>query len=165
MLAAYARSVPPWVLVVVALTVALAGVGLVLLLRRGRRDLAGWTLFSGVLVVIAVIKFSPSIDPFDTSWCGLGEWRPIRPNQLLSMSHDALNVWVFVVLGVAAAALPGRHFVLGAAIALIGPLAVESTQYLLPVLGRSCQSTDLINNWTGGLAGLVIAAALRAFRR
>lgn len=165
MLVAYARSVPPWALVGIALIAAVGCVGLFVLLRQGRRDLAGWTAFSGICLVIALSTLTPSGDSFDASWCALEDWIPSPPTQLLSLSHDALNVWVFALLGIAAAALPGRRFVLGAGITLLGPLAIEWLQYLLPALGRNCQSTDLANNWAGGVAGLAVAAALRALKR
>lgn len=165
MLVAYARSLPPWALVGIALIAAVGCVGLIVLLRQGRRGLAGWTAFSGIGLVIALITLTPSGYPFDASWCGLEDWNPIPPTKLLSLSHDALNVWVFASLGIAVAALPGRHFVLGAGITLLGPPAIEWTQYLLPVLGRSCQSTDLANNWAGGVAGLAVAAVVRALKR
>lgn len=165
MLIAYARSVPPWALVGIALIAATGCAALIVLLRQGRRDLAGWTAFSGICLVIALITLTPSGDSFDANWCALEDWTPTPPTQLLSLSHDALNVWVFAFLGIAVAALPGRQFVLGAGITLLGPLAIEWLQYLLPALGRRCQSTDLTNNWAGGVAGLAVAAAVRALKR
>ena len=159
------RSVPPWALVGIALIAAVGCVGLMVLLRQGRRGLAGWTAFSGIGLVIALITLTPSGDPFDASRCALEVWTPILHNQLISLSNDELNVWVFAFLGIAVAALPGRNLVFGAGITLLGPPVIEWIQYLLPVLGRSCQSTDLANNWAGGVAGLAVAAATRALKR
>lgn len=94
----------------------------------------------------------------------MGDWRPIRPSRLFTLSHEALNVWVFVILGLTTAALPKRHYIWGALLALFTPPVIETIQYALPALGRACQSGDLVNNWSGAAIGLMAAAVWRYAR-
>ena len=44
--------------------------------------------------------------------------------------------------------------------ALLLPFAIEITQLLVHVLGRGCQSTDLIDNLTGLVLGLAAGAVI-----
>lgn len=152
MLELYARSVPAWVWWV-------GGVGAVFALvawRRGRSSLAGWIVLSVAFTGIVLVTLSPSGSFIPDRWCGLNDWRPIRPGQLFSMTHEALNVWIFFMFALATAALPRRQFPIGALLVLVTPPVIEFIQYVVPLLGRSCQSGDLVNNWMGGLAGLIV---------
>ena len=80
------------------------------------------------------------------------------------METAILNVLLFMPLGVSIAFMPRSRLkvaVLVAAIAL--PFAIETTQLLLPILDRGCQSADVIDNLTGlvlGLAGGSVAGLL-----
>jgi hypothetical protein len=76
---------------------------------------------------------------------------------------DALgNILMFIPLGVTISLVPRsrrKAAIVVAAIAL--PFAIETTQLLLPVLDRACESADVIDNLTGlvlGLGGGSVAA-------
>lgn len=75
---------------------------------------------------------------------------------------------LFVPLGLAVGLLgrsPATTRVLVAAFAL--PLAVEAIQSLLPMLGRGCQSRDVVDNLLGlgiGVALGVLLSVVRAGR-
>jgi glycopeptide antibiotics resistance protein len=78
---------------------------------------------------------------------------------------------MFVPLGVMISLVPRsrrKAAIVVAAIAL--PFAIETTQMLLPVLDRACESADVIDNLTGlvlGFAGGSVAGwlASAAYRR
>jgi hypothetical protein len=71
-------------------------------------------------------------------------------------TSDALgNILMFIPLGVTSSLLPRsrrKAAIVVAAIAL--PFAIETTQLLLPVLDRACESADVIDNLTGLVLGL-----------
>ncbi|QDO89449.1 hypothetical protein FNH13_14840 [Ornithinimicrobium ciconiae] len=117
------------------------------------------------LVGILLITVTPSGSYADSGSCALRDWTPIQPSRLFTLNHDALNVWVFFALGLATTALPGRSFFIGVGLACLTPPVIELVQYLLPALGRSCQSGDLVSNWTGAVVALLIAAGVRTLRR
>ncbi len=162
---AYVRSVPPWALAVAGFLLVAAAITLAVTLRRGQRGAAGWTVFSVVLLGILLITLTPSGDSGGSRWCGLDSWRLVRPSQVLSLGHDALNVWVFVLWGVSVVLLPRSQAVIGAVVILLLPPIIELIQYALPALGRSCQSDDLVHNWTGALVGLLVAATARGLAK
>jgi hypothetical protein len=71
-------------------------------------------------------------------------WALARPNEI------SLNVLLFVPLGIAVGMLPRTRRGLSVlALAVASPLLVEATQALVPVLGRGCQSADVVDNLTG----------------
>lgn len=82
---------------------------------------------------------------------------------LLATPTGWLNIFMFIPLGAAAALMPrARHTALLIAIGLAYPLAIETIQYAThPWLGRSCDVTDVLHNWLGLIAGLLIATAFR----
>jgi hypothetical protein len=84
----------------------------------------------------------------------------------LSVSEVSLNVLLFIPLGFAIALLPWsrRTFAVGAA-AFALPLAIEAAQLVVPVLGRACQSGDVIDNLLGLVLGLVVGATAVALAR
>ena len=47
------------------------------------------------------------------------------------------------------------------AVAIASPFLIETTQLVLPILGRGCQSADVFDNLTGLLIGAVIGAGAR----
>jgi hypothetical protein len=80
-----------------------------------------------------------------------------RLGELLAISDTSLNVLLFVPLGVCIAFIPRsrtRVLVVVAAIAL--PFAIEATQLLVPLLGRGCESADVVDNLIGLAIGLAI---------
>ena len=99
----------------------------------------------------------------DTSRPG---WAPL--STYLHVNETSMNVLLFVPLGVTLGMIPGRRGLILVAGALVLPAAVELTQMLLPILGRSCQTRDIVDNTTGLVIGLLIgwlaAAAMRSRR-
>ena len=97
----------------------------------------------------------------DLSRIGLASFDDLRGKS------DALgNILMFIPLGVTISLVPRsrrKAAIVVAAIAL--PFAIETTQMLLPVLDRACESADVIDNVTGlvlGLAGGALAGWLAA---
>lgn len=66
----------------------------------------------------------------------------------------------FGLLGVLATRRPG----LVAGLSLLLPAAIETTQALAPI-GRACDTSDLVANGVGGLAGTALGALVIVFRR
>jgi VanZ family protein len=89
-------------------------------------------------------------------------------SQYLHLGDTSLNVILFVPLGLAIGLLgrsPATARLLVAALAL--PLAIEAIQSLAPMLGRGCQSRDVVDNLLGlgiGLALGVLLSVVRAGR-
>ena len=96
--------------------------------------------------------------------CDLSRMSLAPLHELLRFDDTSLNVLLFAPLGVSIAFMPRSRlkvaFLFGA-IAL--PFVIETTQLLLPILDRGCQSSDCIDNLTGlvlGLAGGAVAGRL-----
>lgn len=105
-------------------------------------------------------------DPGSGSRCVLdGPW--LAPlSYYLRLTEDSLNVLLFIPLGLALGMLPrsGRSVaIIAAALAL--PIAVETTQLLVPLLGRGCELGDVVNNTLGLLIGLTIGWVALALGR
>ena len=76
--------------------------------------------------------------------------------ELLSVNVTSLNVLLFIPLGVAVGLLPpNRPVAIATMMAISLTFVVEAIQLLLPVLGRGCQTADMVDN----LLGLAIGAA------
>ena len=87
----------------------------------------------------------------DLSRIGLA---PIR--DLLHIDDTSLNIALFIPFGVAIGLLEGSRgklVILLLAIAL--PVAIETTQLLVPAIERGCQSADVSDNLTGLVFGLL----------
>ncbi len=89
--------------------------------------------------------------------CDLGRLGLPPISELLSV-HDTLrNVLLFIPLGFVLGLLRGSSRV---AILILGayalPLAIEAVQLVTPVLGRQCQSADVIDNGIGLTIGLAL---------
>ena len=100
--------------------------------------------------------------------CDFGRIALAPLSQYLHFGDTSLNVILFVPLGLAVGLLgrsPATARVLVAVLAL--PLAIEAIQSLLPMLGRGCQSGDVVDNLLGlgiGLALGVLLSVVRAVR-
>ncbi len=71
------------------------------------------------------------------------------------MNDTSLNYVLFIQLGVPLGLLPRSRRALGLVIVAFAlPWAIEATQLLVPVLGRGCQSADVVDNSLGLLLGL-----------
>ena len=77
----------------------------------------------------------------------------------------SLNVILFVPLGLAIGLL-GRSPVTAWLLvgALASPVVIETIQSLAPMLGRGCQSRDVVDNLLGLGIGLVLGALLSVVR-
>ena len=97
-----------------------------------------------------------------TGTCDLSRpgWAPL--STYLHVNDTSLNVLLFVPLGISLGLIPGRTGLILAGGAMLLSAAVELTQMLLPVLGRSCQTRDIVDNTTGLVIGLVIGWLLAA---
>ncbi len=90
-------------------------------------------------------------------------WAPL--SVYLHLNETSLNVLLFVPLGISLGLVPGRNGFRMAAAAMLLPAAVELTQMLIPVLGRSCQTGDIVDNTTGLVIGLAIGWLATALGR
>jgi hypothetical protein len=76
------------------------------------------------------------------------------------------TVLLFLPLGaLVVLAARGLHLVVLAAGLVVLPFVIESVQYALPGLRRTCTSTDVYDSWTGLAAGLAVGAALLVLTR
>jgi hypothetical protein len=162
----------PWFLPGLAITtvIALAVAGRVA--RRLRTQ--SWIAFLLVMSVGAVLAATipPDAGGFrgrpPAGRCDFGRIGLAPLSQYLDLGDTSLNVILFVPLGLAIGLLgrsPATARVLVAALAL--PLAIEAIQSLLPMLGRGCQSRDVVDNLLGlgiGLALAVLLTVVRAVR-
>jgi hypothetical protein len=159
----------PWFLPAFAISVAIAiaaggWVGRALNLRRG----VAVALIVSLGIVLAA-TLTPQWDAlaFGTRGSGTCDLSRIGLASLddLRGKSDALgNILMFIPLGVMISLVPRsrrKAAIVVAAIAL--PFAIETTQVLLPVLDRACESADVIDNLTGlalGFAGGSVAGWL-----
>jgi len=103
-------------------------------------------------------------EPCDFSRIGLAPLRELR-----RLNDTSLNILLFMPLGISLAFLPRTRrtaLVIAAAIAL--PFVIETTQLLVPLLDRACQSADVVDNLTGlaiGFGGGVVAGWLAGAAR
>jgi hypothetical protein len=97
-----------------------------------------------------------------TGTCDLSRIGPPPLRELIALNDTTLNLVLFAPLGLAIGLLPGqrpRRILL--AFALVFPFAIETTQLLLPILDRGCQSADVVDNLTGLVAGFLVGAGWR----
>jgi hypothetical protein len=152
----------PWFLPGLAVSLAL---GLVLAPPLARalgatRAVAYLLIVSLGAVVSATLL--PTAGGFDWAAAGVGGCEVHRAwlaplGHYLRPTEESLNVLLFVPLGIALALLPRSArtaAVIATAVAM--PALVETTQMLLPVLGRGCEVGDVVNNSIGLVLGLVV---------
>lgn len=163
-------GVLPWFLPGFAVTavIALAVAGRVA--RRLRTK--SWIAFLLVMSVGAVLVATIPPDaggfsgrPSAPGRCDLGRIGLAPLSQYLHLGDTSLNVILFVPLGLAIGLLgrsPATARVLVAVLAL--PLAIEAIQSLAPMLGRGCQSRDVVDNLLGLGIGLALGALVSVVR-
>jgi hypothetical protein len=113
------------------------------------------------LRLIASATLTPSRDALrfgavGSGVCDLTRIGPVPLTDLLHFQDPAFNVALYVPLGIAIGMLPGgwaRRWLIVAGL-LLAP-AIELTQLLVRPLGRACQTSDMSDNVTGLLIGLV----------
>jgi glycopeptide antibiotics resistance protein len=91
----------------------------------------------------------------------------LPPRSELLSAHDTLrNVLLFVPLGFALGFLPKSPRAAGLIIAAyLSPLLIETVQLVTPVMGRGCQSADVIDNAIGLTVGLALGLGAARLRR
>jgi glycopeptide antibiotics resistance protein len=160
------RQLLPWFLPGTAISVV---VGLVVARPLGRWLRTNYWVAWGVVVGFGMIV-SATLTPLHGSFnfeatmgtCDLSRMGLASVRDLLRMGDTSLNVFLFIPLGFAIGLL-GRSrqkaIVLGLAIGL--PFVIETTQLLLPMLDRGCQSADVFDNLTGLVVGLLVSTLIR----
>ena len=94
----------------------------------------------------------------DLSRFGLLSWW-----ELGHIDDASLNILLFVPFGIALGLCPrSRARSTLVAAALITPIAIELIQLTAVSLGRECQSSDVIDNLTGLLLGLLVGVIARS---
>ena len=94
--------------------------------------------------------------------CEIARIGPASIAELLSFGDPTYNVLLFVPLGLAIGLIPAsRRMAALVLAAVILPFAIETIQLLATGLGRACQSSDVVDNLTGLVIGLVIGVVAR----
>lgn len=140
----------------------------------GAHPAIAFTLIAS-LGIIAAATLTPTNDAllesaFSTGTCDLSRLALPAPSRLVGINDTSLNVLLFVPLGIAVGAMPaGARAMVIALAAFSLTFVVEALQLLLPLLGRSCQGADLVDNLLGLVAGagltLIARFTLRMSRR
>ena len=147
----------PGVLITAVVAIVLGGP----LARRLRTATpVGFLLLFG-FGLIASATLTPSRDALrfgalGSGACDLTRIGPVPLADLFHFQDPAFNVALYVPLGIAIGMLPGgwaRRWLIVAGL-LLAP-AIELTQLLVRPLGRACQTSDMSDNVTGLLIGLV----------
>jgi hypothetical protein len=149
----------PWLVPGIALTVVLS----VFLARPvgralGSSAVVGWLgVVSLGLIVSATL--TPGAGTVDSAGvCDLSRLGLAPPRELRRVTETSLNVVLFVPAGAFVALLPHRGPRASLAIvALLLPFGIEAVQWLVPALGRGCQSADVVDNVTGTVLGFAAA--------
>jgi VanZ family protein len=155
-------DVLPWFLPGLVVTTAIALLVAGPVARHLRSD--RWVAFLLVTSVGAVLAATiPPVAgglggrPLVAGRCDFGRIGLAPLAQYLQFSDTSLNVILFIPLGLATALL-GRSTATGrvAMSAFAFPFAIEAIQSLLPILGRGCQSQDVVDNILGLGIGLAL---------
>jgi peptidoglycan/LPS O-acetylase OafA/YrhL len=94
--------------------------------------------------------------------CEIARVGPTSIAELLSFGDPTYNVLLFMPLGLAIGLIPAsRRMAVLVVAAVILPFAIETIQLLATGLGRACQSSDIADNLTGLVIGLVIGVVAR----
>jgi hypothetical protein len=129
-----------------------------------RRVVAGLLLFGFGLVIAATLL--PDRDALagiaSERVCDMSRFGPASIAELTRVNTTSLNVLLFVPLGVAVGLLPRSRtttFVVVAAVSLT--FVVEAIQLFVTVLGRGCQTADMVDNLMGLAIGIAIGVLAR----
>ena len=122
-----------------------------------------WALLFSVGLILSV-TITPSREALaeglggaGATFCDLSRIGPISLNELLRFREPSLNVLLYVPLGATVGLVTrSRRKAAVVILAVLMPFAIEATQGLLPVLGRVCESADVVDNLTGLLVGMGI---------
>jgi glycopeptide antibiotics resistance protein len=119
----------------------------------------------GVVASATLTPFTGGPAPHPGS-CDMSRISVAPLHDLLRVGDVSGNVMLFVPLGVCIALLPASRLRLMLVVAAAAyPVAIESTQLLVPALNRTCESADVFDNLTGLAVGLAAAAMARLAAR
>lgn len=163
-----------WFLPGVALSVAIA----LYVAGSVARRLRGGSLAAWLLIVGTGMILSATVTPIRSIFedvgsvgrtCDFMRLGLVPLDQLLTIGDSSLNVVLFMPLGLGLGLIPnsGRKVALVLA-GLALPFAIETFQLLVPILGRGCESADVIDNLSGLVVGLgagTVGRRLRTGRR
>jgi hypothetical protein len=149
---------------VIAIVVALVLSPAVAGRLRTRRSVAVLLLFGFGLVLAATLvptaaalEGAVSDGVCDVSRVGLA---PLE--DLTSVTFTSLNVLLFVPLGLAVGLLPRTPTAAAVTVAAISlTFLVETIQLVVTVLGRGCQTADIVDNLLGLAIGIAIGTLAR----
>jgi glycopeptide antibiotics resistance protein len=160
----------PWLLpgIVAALVVGVALSGRAAGWLGTTRPVAAVMLVTLLVILAATLAppgLSPAVETVAQGTCDLSRIGLPSPAQLFARDV-AGNVLAFIPLGFAIGMIPRsrrKALVLAGAVAL--PFLIEAVQLVATPLGRLCQSGDVVDNLTGLVIGLVVAAVYQRLRR
>jgi len=157
----------PWFLPVLVLGLLAAALSAARIARWARIQ----PIVAFLLVVSVGLIVAATLTPLETALadgvassgtCDMerASWAPL--SMYLRPTGAALNVLLFIPLGMALGMLPRRRrwTTIAIVVGLVSPLVVEGTQLLVPALGRGCQAADVVDNTTGFLIGLLAGRVL-----
>ncbi len=149
-----------------AVVVALVAAG-----RAGRaleigRPLAFLALVSlGGIVALTLTPHVGDVEGYART-CHIRSLSLIGPSELLSVNDRSLNVLLFIPLGFAVGLLPRSRRSLAVAVgAVVLPVEIEMIQLLAPLLERTCQADDVLDNLTGLALGAAAGIAVHLAQR
>jgi hypothetical protein len=156
----------------IVLTVIVATLGARPLARRaGIHPAVAFLLVASIGLIVSA-TLTPLRDALDqgvpsSGTCDMSRtgWPPL--STYLSPTGAALNVILFVPLGVALGLLPphARWTRIAIVLGLVSPIAVELTQLVVRSLARGCQAADIVDNVTGVALGLLVGMLIRVIAR
>lgn len=160
------RHLLPWFLPGTAVSAAI-GLGLARPLARvlQTRYWVAWGVFVGFGMILSatLTPLHGTLNPAATGGqCDFSRLGFASLRDLLRLGDTSLNVFLFMPLG-AAIGLVGRSRPKAVllVVALLLPVAIETTQLLVPAIERGCQTADVFDNLTGLAVGLLLGTLVR----
>ena len=162
----FLSAVPLFPLVMGIVMVASASLAPAVGRRLGARTGVAFLLLAslGLVLTATLLPTSDAMAGFgSTGSCDLTRVGFPTISEVRVDSDTRLNLLLFLPFGLAIGLLP----VGGASMALAGgalvlPFLVEGLQLTIPVLGRGCQTSDVVDNLAGLCVGLVVGLIARA---
>lgn len=142
-----------------AIAISLAVNGLVSRALFIRRSLALIIIMALGLIFSATLTVGEGLSNAnnDTRHCDFTRLALAPVVELLELNETSLNVLLFVPLGLVIGLIqrsPRIASILVIAVSL--PFCIETVQLLLPVMNRTCQSADVIDNLFGLAVGFIL---------
>lgn len=128
------------------------------------RSIAALLLFGFGLVLAATLTPDAAAFAGEASdgSCDVSRMGLAPTSELTRVSSSSLNVLLFVPLGIAVGLLPRtRAAAVVTMAAILLTFFVEGVQLLVTVLGRGCQTADLVDNLLGLAVGILVATIAR----